>query len=926
MLGNPMSRFGLVLIAFAGLLGAQTKFEYWPGTSYDPAIPTHRKALGYDPGERISSHANIVKYLEALAAAVPNRMKVYDYGKTWEGRRLIYAVVGSEANIRRLTEIRDGMKRLADPRRTPQADATRLAGNLPAIVWLAYGVHGNEISSPDAGLMTAYHLLAARNDKTVDQILANVLVMIDPLQNPDGRDRFVHDFEVSEGLEPDANPLAAEHSESWPGGRTNHYYFDMNRDWVAITQPETHGRVKALQEWYPQVVVDLHEMGTDSTYYFAPPANPFNPNMVAYQKDSQTWFGKGNAKWFDQFGFSYFTRDTYDAFYPGYGDSWPVYYGGIAMTYENGSTRGLLVKKSDDTIVTYRETVRRHFVTSIATCETSANHRADLLNNFYQYGKTAVEEGTQGPVKEYILPRRGNISAVDKLAQLLVEQGVEVKRAAAAFTTDGKPYPAGSYVVSLAQPAKRRITVLLDANTSMDAEFLKAEEARRKRRLPSQIYDVTAWSVPLQFNIEAVASGTASEGRFEAVKPGDVPKGSVTGGKAAVAYLVPWGTTGAARLLAGAMREGIRVYGADKAFTQNGRVYPAGTLIIKVKENAASLHEAIAKLAESTGSEVVATDTTWVEDGVDWGGRYVPYLKRPTVALAWDRPTSGSAGQTRFVLERQFGYPVTVVRTQQLAGAELNQFQVIILPEAGGEGYANVLGTNGVRRLRDWVSAGGTLIGLGSAVQFLADSRTGLLAISQENQPSETPAQGARRPDQPQPSPQGQAGQQAPQAGAGAGGAASGGEARVPGKILATEADLQKAIQPDSELPTSLHGALVRCKVDAEQWITAGVPATVYTMVSGRSIFTPVKVDRGVNAVTFAGPDELLASGYMWDEYRKQLAYKPLVIVARDGRGVVVAFTADPNYRAALDGMNLLFLNAVFRGPAHSGGGGRGGE
>ena len=816
-------------------------------------------------------------------------------------------MIGSAANIRRLAEIQDGLAKLSDPRKTSDAEAARLSGSLPVVVWLAYGVHGNEISSPDAGLMTAYHLLAARNDKTIDAILAKAVVIIDPLENPDGRNRFVHSFEVAEGLEPDANPLAAEHSEPWPGGRTNHYYFDMNRDWVAITQPETKGRIHAMQEWHPQVVVDLHEMGTDATYYFAPPADPFNPNMTKWQRDYQTDIGKGNAKWFDQFGFSYFTRDTYDAFYPGYGDSWPVYLGAIAMTYENGSTRGLVVRRpSNETIVTYRETVRRHFVSSIATCETSASHHDELLKNFYDYAKTAIAEGTSGPVKEYILPRRGDVSTVDKLAQLLVEQGIELKRASAALSVAGKEYPAGSYVVPMAQPAKRRIKDLLDLNTSMDDPFLKAEEDRRKRRLSSQIYDVTAWSLPLQYNVEAIPNSEASTGTFVSVKAGDTPAGAVSG-TGTVAYLVPWGTAASGRFMTAALRDDIRMYGADKPFSQGGRTYPSGTLVVPVKENAAHVADIVAKIAKNSGAEVIATGTTWVDDGPNFGSRYTPFLKKPAIALAWDQPTNGtSAGETRFVLERQFGYPVTVVRTQQLASADLSKFQVLILPDSGGGGgrggggdggYAGVFGTAGIQRLKEWVSDGGTIVGLAGATQFLADSRVALLPIQQEDRPSaHPPAPNAGRGGAPQPPATG----------------------HIPGKIFAKESDLDQAIQPDSELPETLHGAIVKCRVDPEQWISDGVPANVYAMISGRNIFTPIKIDRGVNAVTFAGPDDLLASGYMWDEYRKQLAYKPFVIVGRSGRGVVVAFTADPNYRAAMDGLNLLFLNAVFRGPAHA--------
>src|SRR3984893_7866821 len=271
-----MKAFLCLLLSSVSILAQDKpdKFEYWPGASYDPSVPTEKQVVGHDAGERITRPEDIVKYMEALAAARPHQMRVFDYGKTWEGRRLIYCAVSSEANIRRLDEIRSGMKQLADPRKTSDADAKKIMARMPVVLWLAYGVHGNEISSNDAAMMTAYHLLASRNDKLVDEILANVLLILDPAQNPDGRARFVHNFEIAEGLKADPSQLAAEHNEPWPGGRTNHYYFDLNRDWFAMSQPETQGRIKAVQEWFPPAYADLHEMGSDGTYYFAPEANP----------------------------------------------------------------------------------------------------------------------------------------------------------------------------------------------------------------------------------------------------------------------------------------------------------------------------------------------------------------------------------------------------------------------------------------------------------------------------------------------------------------------------------------------------------------------------------------------------------------------------------------------------------------------------
>ncbi|MCS7315482.1 MAG: M14 family metallopeptidase [Bryobacterales bacterium] len=895
-----IERLALALVALCTAeLVASSAFEFWPGASYDPRVPTHKQVLGHDPGERITRYAGLKQYLEALATAT-GRLRLVEYGTSWEGRKLFYAIIGSEASLRRLEQIRTGYQQLADPRRTPEAQARQLIEQLPAVVCLANGVHGNEISGPDAALLVAYHLLAARNDKLVEQIRENVVLLLVPSQNPDGRERFLQHYEQTLGLEPDANPAAAEHVEPWPGGRGNHYLFDLNRDWVPLTQPEIRGLVAELRRWFPLVFVDLHEMGPDATYYFAPEADPFNPHITREQREALFWFGRNNARWFDRFGFDYFTREVYDAFYPGYGASWPTYYGAVAMTYEQASARGLLMRRSDDRVFHFRDTVRQQFVSSIATLETAARERQKLLELFYRYRKTAIEEGAREPVREYILPRRGDTSAVDKLAAVLAEHGIELKRALAPFRNGNREFPAGSYVIPLAQPAKRLIRTLLDPHVPMDEKFLQEQERRRKKRLPDEIYDVTAWSLPLAYNVEAVAAAEESEGKFEPASPARVPPGAVDRPEAQVAFLVPWGTQAAARLLTAALREGLNILSSDKPFTLNGRRYPAGTLIVKVKDNPAGLGERMVRLARRTGAEVHGTDSSWVEEGVNFGSRHVIRMRAPAVAMAWDRPVSSlSAGWARFVLERQYEYPVSVIRTQTLAMADLSRYQVLILPDqAMGEGYAQVLGPNGIRRLREWVSGGGTVIGIAGAVSFLADGRTGLLPITQEYlaRPGET----ARRTEPPKPE------AAKPEAAA---------EPRGPGKLLASEEEYLREIQPERELPDPALGVMARARLDPDHWITAGLGETVVALVSGRAIYSPIKLDRGVNAAVFLGPDQLLASGYLWEENRKQLAYKPLLVVGREGRGYVIGFTADPNFRAAMDGLNVLFLNAIFRTP-----------
>ncbi|HET7746941.1 MAG TPA: M14 metallopeptidase family protein, partial [Vicinamibacteria bacterium] len=334
----------ILALALALVAADVPRPELMPGARYDARIPPLKEVVGHDFGDEISSPDQITAYLKALAAASPERTKLVEYARTWEGRPLHVLAIGSPARMARLAEVRQGLARLADPRGLAAGEADRLVGELPVVTWLMHAVHGNEISSSDAALAEAYHFLAAQGDADVDTVLRESIVLVDPLQNPDGRARFLAQNMLGRAAEPDPEPLSAEHDEPWPGGRGNHYLFDMNRDWFARSQPETRGRTDLYLEWHPQVVVDLHEMGGDSTYYFAPPAEPENPYITADQRRWFEAFGRANAERFDARGFAYFVREVYDSFYPGYGESWPIFQGAVGMTYEQASPRGLLYR------------------------------------------------------------------------------------------------------------------------------------------------------------------------------------------------------------------------------------------------------------------------------------------------------------------------------------------------------------------------------------------------------------------------------------------------------------------------------------------------------------------------------------------------------------------------------------------------------
>jgi putative intracellular protease/amidase len=874
--------------------GAAAAEEFWPGAEYDPAIPSFEAVLGHDPGERLVAHADMFRYLEALASAAPDRIRLFDYATSWQGRRLGYAIVGSPTNLARLDEIRSGMQRLAEPRTLTTAEAEALMARLPAVVWLSYGVHGDEISSPDAGLLTAYHLLAARGDELVDEVLADAIVIINPTQNPDGRDRFVHGFRAALGLEPSAHRFAAEHVQPWPGGRTNHYLFDLNRDWVMLSQPETQGLSRVLREWYPLVHVDLHEMGTDSTYFFPPTSDPANPNITQAQLQAMELFGRNNGHWFDRFGFPYFTRDVYDAFYPGYGDMLPTHHGSIGMTYEQASVRGLVARRADGTIFHFRDSVRQHFVASLSTAQTAARHRLEMLGAFHDYRRSAVEEGSRGAVREYVLPRSGDVSLVDEAAALLVEHGIEVRRATAARSACGSDVPEGSYFVSLAQPTKRLIRSLLDPEVPLDSDFLAEQERLRAKRLEHQMYDIVAWSIPLSWNLDLVTCGEPVGGA-DLVPVTSERSGGGVSGTAEVAYLVPWGSSSAGRFLTAALREGLTVTSNAKGFRQGEVQYPSGTLIVPIAANGASVHETVLRLARESGAEVAHTDQSWVDEGASFGSPHAVRLLAPEIGLAWDRPTSpSSVGATRFVIERRFGYPVTPVRTASLTAADLADLDVLILPNGGG--YEATMGSAGAARLKRWVADGGVLVALGGATAFVADSDVALLDVQQEN--SITAAVAEKK--------------------AGEAKTAKERPNRVPGRELTSEDDLEEATRPEDVLPDAPPGVLVRAQTDADHWLGAGAREGVNVLLTGSAIFTPIKRDKGANVLRFAAADELIASGHLWEENRRQLAYKPFVVVQRHGRGLVIAFTADPSFRAYIRGLDVLLLNALFRAPAHA--------
>lgn len=846
-----------------------------PGAKYDPKIPTLKAVLGWDFGEEITSPEGITTYLRALHEAAPDRTRLIEYARTWEKRPLHVLVVGGPQRLAQLDAAKQGLKRLADPRGVAQSELDRLIADLPVVTWLMHAVHGNEISSSDAALAEAYHLLAAQGDAGVDTVLRESLVLIDPLQNPDGRARFVASNQQGRAAGvPDADPASLEHDEPWPGGRANHYLFDMNRDWFAMSQPETRGRVNLMLDFFPQVVVDLHEQGGDNSYYFAPPADPVNPLMTADQHKWLTTFGRANGDVFDGRGFAYFTREVYDAFYPGYGDSWPVFHGAIGMTYEMPSARGLRFKRSDGVVMTYRDGVLRHFTSAITTAITAARNRETMLRDFLEYRRSAVRLADTGP-KEYLIDAAGDPARAMHLARRIAAQGIEVLRAEEPIRVGTRTLPVGSLIVPLAQPAGRLVRNLLDPSIVMAEAFIKEQDRRRKRGLGDQIYDVTAWSLAMMYDLDVVPSATAVTTRSTRIGRADTAAAAGAPLAAAkVGYVMPWGVVSAEAAVE-LLQAGVRMHNVPRSFTIAGRVFPAGAMFMRVQENAPDLAARLGAAAAKYGITITPIDSAFVESGVALGSNDVAALKAPRVLLAWDTPTSSlSAGWTRYTLEQRFHQPVTTVRTGSLGRIDLANYDVLVLP-SGSYNFND----DQMRRLKDWLNRGGTVITMGEASRWATSERAGLLPTHLLQRDGSA----AGAPD----------------------------DKKTPPKIDIDKFNYDDAIKPERGSPDGTAGAILRVKLDKEHWLSAGLDDEIQVVMEGSRIFMPVKLDAGTNVGVYAPKDRVVAAGFMWDEPRDLVQQKAYLMHVPVGRGHVIAFAEDPNYRAFAEATSLLFMNAV---------------
>ncbi len=928
-------------------------FDFYDRGPYREDVPRPRDFLGYPAGSLHTPHHRAVAYLRALEEAAPARVRVERYGSSYEGRPLVLAFISSGENLERRSEIRRAVQRLAEPRGVTPEAARRLAAENPPVVWLDYGNDGNESANLEAALHVAYQLVAGESDRT-RRLREGALVILNPAHNPESHERHaVWQDAFAVGATDDD---AVEHDAPWGmSTNNNHYQIDLNRDGWGLAQRESQELAVQVLKWRPQVFVDHH--GQTEQYFFPPPTPPVNPALPESHRRWYEEFGRGNARAFDRQGWQYYVRDVFDLHYPGYWDSWPSLHGAIGMTYETdgGGGRGLRWRRDDGSVVTFRDGIAHHFVASLATVRTAVENGERLLRDFAGFFRTAVERGRRGePARAYALPAGDDPRRAAVLAATLLRHGVEVRRAEEPFRAGGRRhadgetgvrrFPAGTWLVDMAQPDGRAAATYLRADVPMDSAFLREQfaiwqrNARRGEDAPREgfeFYDLTSWSLPLAFGVEAWAldempevpasllsvppGRLAGTGGWEQMVPFEVP-GLETGvtsvvrepppvgsdgvggsdgaavpgdARARSAYLVRPDAEGSLRLVARLLGEDYRVVVARRPLMAGGETFPRGTWVVRTDRNPETVHERIRALAREAGVEVTASHTAFPargETGPGSSGHMAP-LHPPRVAVAAGEGISTNGyGHTWFVLERRLAYPFTPLPLDRIGSGALEPYDVLVLPGGWAGGIRSELGPTGLERLEGWIERGGVLVGWGGAAGFAVDAElveAGLVRREAGGAGATDSLPAEERLDQiealsalPEPRPP-----------------------------LVSPTARPGALQP-------VPGAVLRAELDLTHWLTLGYGSADLPVLAEGDDFLTLSPS-GSSPVVFPAEGDLVLSGFTWPGNTfRLLAGAAHSVAERRGAGQVVLFASDPNYRLVWRATGRLFANAVLLGPS----------
>jgi hypothetical protein len=915
----------------------EENFNFYARGDYRQNVPRPQAILRYDVGNFHTTYAQMERVIEATAAAAaPDRVKIYDIGLTNEHRMQHVIAISSPENMARLDDIKAANARLADPRKTSSGDAQQIAQSNPAVAWMAYTIHGNESASFEAMMQVVYQLAASNEPATLD-ILKNCVTLIVTGENPDGHERFATWYNsVAIG---DPNPLALEHREPWSiYGRLSHYRFDLNRDTLASTQKETWNLQKAFQEWNPHVSADHH--GQPSQFFFPPDALPINPNLPqpAFGKWNDI-YGQANAKAFDANRWDYYVRDVFDAFYPGYWDTYPSMNGSIGMTYETdgGGWKGLRYRRDDGSIATLRSAIAKHYTASMTTLETTARNKAERLRDYYDFRAGALRDFAASKMKRIIIsPDKDRVKAAE-LIEILQRSKIEVKVADAAFTSrtahsystlnsaaENRTFPAGSYVIDMNQPQRILIKSILEPDTPQDKAFVEDNMARFRRNQMKGggqqkedygFYDITAWSLPTAFGLDAywTEEGGSTSGPLVTAETIAAAKRGSFPGKAQISYIIPYTTDSAAPMVIGLLQKGFRVAVTTKTLNAAGRNWPRGTFVVRVTRNPDTIHDAVSQMAIDMGVQVTAVNTGYTGEGdTSVGGESVISLREPKIAVVADEAVDQTSyGSIWWTFDR-YGVKFTPMTIAAIKNGALRDYNVLIMPGGSAGRYMSAFGAGGVTSVKSWIADGGTLVTVKDASVWAALKDVGLttsklVGSDADEEKGKTPDSSSENKDAKKDEKTPAAADRNPNPGS---------EEMKSDKADSVAPSLPPIASPSADankVPVALPGSIMRATVDRTSPLSYGLEQNELPVLLSSGYFFRYSKEGGNTLVFDAKPTRpLTLSGFVWEgNTERLLAGTSYLMDEPNGRGRVVLFAEEPFYRGIFRATTRPFFNAI---------------
>lgn len=846
-----------------------------PGVDYDPAIPLPKSSLGFEVGEWHARHDQLVDYYQLLDR-LSERMKLEEIGRTYEQRPLLNLYVSSPANLARLDEILERHARLSERPASGKNGETGQAGDaeldgLPLVVYLGYSIHGNESSGSNAALLVAYHLAAARGPE-IDRLLEQTLVVLDPSLNPDGLARFAQWANQNRGRVPVADPRHREHVEPWPNGRTNHYGFDLNRDWLLAAHPESRARLRQFHRLRPNLLADYHEMGTDGTFFFQPgvPSRQ-NPLTPASNLELTRRIAEYHARALDRIGSLYYTEESFDDFYFGKGSTYPDIQGAVGILFEQASSRGH-VQESAGGLVTFPFTIRNQFTASLSTLEAAVALRRELLEQQRTFYREALAEAAADPRQAIVFGDGADPRRAFGLAQLLRRHRVEVHQLAQLVEADGVEYrPGSAYVVPVSQPQYRLLRGLFEQPTTFADETF---------------YDVSAWTLPLAFALPHAELGAkafrpallgAALGAPDELEP---PAGQFVQRPDAMAYAFSWRAHFAARALYRLESRGILARAATRDFgvvwEDHSPDLGRGAIVVPLAGqplSRAELESLLGAIAREEGVDIVPI-TSGLTPGsvIDIGSPSLRLLKKPRPAIVVGQPYDISeAGEIWYLLDERFGIETTLLERRDLARADLSRYSHLIFVSAMGSAE---LQKNELEAVKTFVRAGGTLVASGTAAVW-AESQ--ILRPPPEN--AGAPGPGGRSGDGDKP------------------------EKKV--KERKAYGDFEKDSAHDL-----VAGAIFEVDLDLTHPLAYGYTRPLLPVFRVHQETMPMPEDPYSRVAVYTAQPRL--AGFASDDNLKKIAGSPAVVAERMGRGTVVRYLDNANFRGYWWGGSKLFLNGLF--------------